>query len=76
MIEGAMRVLQFASMAAIWFRPHPGLCIDQNAIQQIQLDFDSGLPGRLEFFEVKSLNCPPSQDYCKGMIGLDLAITP
>jgi hypothetical protein len=54
----------------------PAMCIDQHTIQ-IRHDFESELPGRLDFFEVRSLNCPPSQDpYCKGAIGLDLALSP
>jgi hypothetical protein len=53
----------------------PATCIDQHAIQ-LDLDFDSGLPGHLEFTETRSLNCPPSQDYCKGQLNLDLAILP
>jgi hypothetical protein len=43
---------------------------------QIRHDFESRLPGRLDFFEVKALGCPPSQAYCKGTIGLDLTIVP
>jgi hypothetical protein len=53
----------------------PAMCIDQSTLQ-IQHDFESGLPGRLEFFEVRSLNCPPSQAYCKGIISLDLTMIP
>ncbi len=53
----------------------PSTCIDQFSIQ-IQHDFESTQPGRLEFFEVRSLNCPPSQEYCKGAIGLDLVLIP
>jgi hypothetical protein len=53
----------------------PATCIDQHTIQ-IRHDFESGLPGRLDFFEVKALGCPPSQAYCKGTIGLDLTIVP
>lgn len=46
-------------------------CIDQHSIQ-IDLDFESGMPGRFQFMETRSLNCPPSQDYCKGQLNLQL----
>jgi hypothetical protein len=52
----------------------PAVCLDEHSIQ-IHHDFESGLPGRLEFFEARSLNCPPFQTYCKGAINLDLATT-
>lgn len=50
-------------------------CIAEHALQ-VDLDFESGKPGRLQFSETKSLNCPPSQEYCKASLSLDLALGP
>lgn len=49
----------------------PATCINQHTTR-IDLDLESGTPGRLQFMETRSLDCPPSQNYCKGQLDLQL----
>lgn len=50
----------------------PAMCIDET---ETMLDLDLEVTpagGKLSFFEVRAEMCPPSQDYCKGLMTLDL----
>ena len=51
----------------------PAACIDQHAIA-FEQDLEDQRPGRLHFTEVRSLDCPPGQDYCKGLLDLELTL--
>jgi hypothetical protein len=51
---------------------HSSVCIDQHRTS-VQLDVEKAPTGTLEFFEVRSLGCPPATAYCKGELHLALA---
>jgi hypothetical protein len=51
----------------------PAQCIDQQTVH-VDFDVEAGLVGHLRFDDVRDLDCPPSQGYCKGY--LDLELTP
>jgi hypothetical protein len=50
----------------------PAMCPDQHNTS-LELDLEAGTTGKLIFFESRTIGaCPPSQDYCKGELRLDL----
>jgi hypothetical protein len=51
----------------------PAMCIDEENLA-VTLDLETDQPGRFAYTEVRSPGCPPSQDYCKGGLWLELTV--
>jgi len=50
----------------------PAMCVDQHDTT-LELDLETAPTGKLSFTELRSLGCPPGQEYCKGQLSLQLA---
>jgi hypothetical protein len=50
----------------------PAMCVEQSSVS-LELDLAAPLSGKLSFFEMRSIGCPPGTGYCKGALTLELS---